>query len=279
MQHNQPEIHSKPYKVEFLISTMYRTDLAFLNPMFKQLDLNDLNLLIINQTTKDRILSSQSDRIRVFNSFDRGLSKSRNLALQHTNADIAIIADDDIEYQSNTFRIIDKAYQMFPDAALISFQYLRENGQVGKIYQKESCYQNAKLHKQSLSSIEISCRPKLLRQYAVTFNTCFGLGARFACGEEQVLRDDIIRHGLKVAYVAEPLAKHFGETSTPLENSEAYTEAIVAQKYLQHKNLIYLWLIRYIWKLIARKVIAFSEIGKIWNYGNKAIRDYKANCK
>lgn len=279
MQQKQHEIDSKTNKVEFLISTMYRTDLEFLTPMFKHLDVSELNILIVNQTTKDKLLSSASEHIRVINSFDKGLSKSRNLALEHTNADIAIIADDDVEYQANTLTIVENAYQLFPEAALISFQYLRENGSLGKIYQKESSYQNSKLHKQSLSSIEISCRPKILKQYGIAFHTCFGLGARFVCGEEQVFRDDIIRKGHKVAYVAKPIAMHSGQTSTPHENSEAYTGAIVAQKYLQHNNLIYLWLIRYIWKLLARKVIRFSEIGNIWNYGYKAIRDCKANCK
>lgn len=257
---------------------MNRTDLEFLKSVFCHFDIRDLNILIVNQTTTDKLLRSEFSNVRVVNAFERGVSKSRNLALQHAEGDIALFSDDDIEYVPDVLRIVEEAYRTFPEAAMISFQYQTENGAVHKIYQTDSGYQNALLHKQSLSSIEISVRPQVVRKKAIVFNTCFGLGERFVCGEEQVFRDDFVRHNLKVAYVAKPIVKHFGKTSVPPEYSKAYTEALVAQKYLQHNNLIYLWLIRYIWKLISRKVIGFSEIGKIWNYGKTAVRDYKANC-
>jgi glycosyltransferase involved in cell wall biosynthesis len=278
MQNQNKVLEQKDPKVEFLISTMHRTDLQFLTSMFKNYDLDSLHILIVNQTTEANILVSKQDNIRVINVFETGLAKSRNLALKHSKAEIAIIADDDVEYLPDALQIIKTAYILHPDAALISFQYLREDGSLYKLYQPESGYQNHKLHKQSLSSIEISMRPEVLRQHKIHFNTCFGLGARFVCGEEQVLRDDIIRKGLKVAYVAKPIVMHTGKTSVPAENSKAYTQAIVVQKYLQHKNFIYLWLIRYIWKLISRKVIKFSEVGNIWYYGKTAVKDYKANC-
>jgi len=246
--------------------------------MFVNFDINQLHVLVINQTSRDNILESSQSNIRVVNSFETGLSKSRNLALQHTDADIAMFSDDDTEYLAGALQTLQDAYLSYPEAAMISFQYLRENGELYKRYQKDSGYQNSKLHKQSLSSIEISIKPKLIKSHGITFNTCFGLGERFVCGEEQVFKDDVIKKNLKVAYVAKPVVIHRGKTSVPPENSKAYTEALVAQKYLLHNNLIYLWLIRYIWKLITRKVISFSEIGNIWHYGKTAIRDYKANC-
>jgi len=271
-------LNTKHPKIEFLVSTMDRTDLDFLKAVFVNFDLNELNILIVNQTSEDKILKSSLPNIRVVNSFEKGLSKSRNLALQHADADIALFSDDDTEYLPDVLETVQDAYRFFPKAALISFQYLRENGEISKIYQNEPGYQTHKLHKQSLSSIEISIRPSLIKERGILFNTCFGLGERFICGEEQVFRDDIVRQNLNVAYVPEPIVKHMGKTSVPPEHSKAYTQAIVAQKYLLHNNLIYLWLIRYIWQLISRKVISFSEIGKIWHYGKTAVRDYKANC-
>jgi len=271
-------LNSTNPKIEFLVSTMHRTDFNFLKSMFINLDLKQLNILVVNQTTKDKVLESRQSNIRVVNSFETGLSKSRNLALQHTDADIALFSDDDIEYLSDALKTIHEAYINYPEAAMVSFQYLRENGKLYKLYQKESGYQNSKLHKQSLSSIELSIRPKLINAQNISFNTCFGLGERFVCGEEQVFKDQLIKNKLKVAYVAKPIVMHKGKTSVPPEHSKAYTEALVAQKYLLHNNLIYLWLIRYIWKLVVRKVITFSEIGKIWRYGKTAVRDYKANC-
>ncbi|MGX1024002.1 glycosyltransferase family A protein [Psychroflexus sp. MBR-150] len=261
--------------IEFLISTMNRSDFDFLEKMFKYHNLSDLNILIINQTTKDKILKTNRKNIRVVNVFEKGLSKSRNLAIKHAKAKICFIADDDIEYLPNAIDTVIQAYQDYPDAALISFQFLRENNQPYKIYKSQSGYQNRLLHQQSLSSIEISFNLKLVRNNDIAFNNLFGLWARFVCAEESVFRDDIIRKHLKVVYIDKPIVKHYGKTTEPDEGSKAYTQALTAQKYLQHKNLIYLWLMRYIWLLLKRKVIKPSQISQIWNYGVTAVQDYK----
>lgn len=268
-------MESKTPKFEFLISTMNRSDFGFLERMFPHHNLSDLHILVINQTTKDRVLQSDKVNIRVINAFEKGLSKSRNLAINNASGDICFIADDDIEYLPEAINVVKKAYQDFPDATLISFQYLREDNTIFKTYKKESGYQNHLLHKQSLTSMEITFNLKKINKVGVRFNTIFSFGERFHWFEEGVFRDDIIRAGLKVAFVPKPIVKHYGKTSVPEENSREYTQALTAQKYLQHKNLIYLWLIRYIWLLLKRKVINFSQIFQIWTYGVNAVKDYK----
>lgn len=270
---------SKAPELEFLISTMNRNNFGFLEKMFPKHNLSDLNILIINQTTKSKLLMSDSKNIRVYNVFDKGLSKSRNMAIKYSNSRIGLLADDDIEYLPDVLDTVSEAYKKYPNAALISFQYLRENNKIHKIYKTQSGYQNQLLHKQALSSIEISINLDLLKSNDIMFNTNFGLGAHFISGEEAVLRDDVIKNQLKVVYIAKPIVKHFGKTSISEESSKEYTQALTAQKYLQHKNLIYLWLIRYIWLLLRRKVINYSQISQIWTYGIKAVKDYKELSK
>ncbi|MBS3739188.1 glycosyltransferase family A protein [Mesohalobacter halotolerans] len=258
---------------------MNRTDLDFLSPMFKHYNLNDVHVLIINQTSRDKLLESDQNNIRVINAFERGLSKSRNLAITNAIGDICFIADDDIEYLPNAIDIVIKAYRDFPEAALISFQYLRENDKIYKTYQEKAAYQNKLLHKQSLTSMEITFNSQKINKAEIRFNTIFSFGERFHWFEEAVFRDDVIRAGLKVAFVPKPIVKHYGKTSVPNEDSKAYTQALTAQKYLQYKNLIYLWLIRYIWILIKRRVISCSQILQFWKYGVNAIQDYKRLSK
>jgi len=254
---------------------MNRSDLVFLENMFPKHDISELNILIINQTTNDRILKNPRDNIRVFNVFEKGLSKSRNLAIKHAKGDICFIADDDIEYLPKAIDHVIQAYRDFPEAAMISFQYLRENNQTFKNYKHQAGYQNHLLHKQVISSIELTINLQKIIKHNVLFNTYFGLGANFVCGEEAVFRDDLLRKQLKVAYVDKPIVKHYGKTSVPDEESKEYTQALTAQKYLVHKNLIYIWLMRYIWLLLNRKVIKFSQIPQIWKYGVTAVQDYK----
>lgn len=254
---------------------MNRTDLDFLASMFKHYTIDDLHILIINQTSKDKILESKKNNIRVINAFEKGLSRSRNLAIKNAHGQICFIADDDIEYLPDAIEIVTKAYQDYPDAALISFQYIRENNKIFKTYKKESGYQDQLVHKQSLTSMEITFNSKKINKSGILFNTIFSFGERFHWFEEGVFRDDIIRANLKVAFVPQPIVKHHGKTSVPKENSREYTQALTAQKYLQYKNLIYLWLMRYIWILLKRKVIKYSQISEIWNYGVTAVKDYK----
>lgn len=257
---------------------MNRSDFVFLDKMFLHHNLNELKILIINQTTKDNILKSKNDNIRVVNAFEKGLSRSRNLAIKHTIGEICFIADDDIEYLPEAIDVVTKAYQDYPESALISFQFLNERQKPSKIYQKHSGYQHHLLHRQALSSIELTIKPKIIKNKKLSFNTCFGLGAQFKSGEEAVFRDDLVRAGLKVAYVPKSIVVHFGKTSVDTEGSKKYTKALTATKYLQHKNFIYLWLIRYIWLLLKRKSISIFQISKIWTYGVTAVQDYKRLC-
>jgi len=266
-------------KVEFLISTMFRTNLDFLKSIFKHFEIKNLNVLVINQTTEDKILTSGNENIRVINVFEKGLSRSRNMAINNAIGEVCLIADDDVEYLPDAIDTVLKAYIEYPEATLISFQFVDSNGDKKISYQEESGIQNDLLHKQHLHSIEITFKPEILLKNKIQFNTCFGIGALFHSGEEQVLRDDLILADLQVVFVNQTIVKHTKHSSVALENSKEFTRAITAVKYRLHKNLIYLWLIRYIWLLQKRGVINFSQTKQFWSYGVNAVRDYKKYCQ
>jgi GT2 family glycosyltransferase len=279
MQESKTTVKSKSPKVEFLISTMYRTNLEFLETIFKNLNLNDLYILIVNQTSNEKQLTSDRPNIRVINSFETGLSKSRNLALDHAIGDICFISDDDVQYLPDAIDHVLEAYKEYPDAALISFQFLTKDENSEILYKKESGIQNGLLHKQHLHSIEITFKPKVLTAHNIRFNTCFGIGALFQSGEEEVLRDDLVRDGHQVVYVNKPIVRHLEDATVALEGSKEFTMAITAIKYRLHKNLIYLWLVRYIWMLLKRRSIRLTQSKQIWNYGIQAVRSYKSHCE
>lgn len=279
VQHKLIELNKSDHKVEFLVSTMYRSDIDFLESIFKHFELKALQVLVINQTTQDKQLYTEQPNIRVINSFKKGLSKSRNLALEHAKGSICFISDDDVEYLPEAIETLTQAYQDYPKAALISFQFLSKNGKIETLYQEEAGVQNGLLHKQHLHSIEMTLRPEVLLREGIRFNTCFGIGALFHSGEEEVLRNDLIRKAHEVVYINKPIVKHLGKPTVANEGSREFTRAIIAVKYRLHKNLIYLWLLRYIWLLLKRKAIRFSQTKHIWTYGVNAVSDYKRYCK
>ncbi|MFD0931050.1 glycosyltransferase family 2 protein [Psychroflexus salinarum] len=259
--------------LEILISTMNRKDLSFLEAMFPVLDLEQYQLLIINQTKLDKELVSHDKRIRVINSKEFGLSKSRNLAIENSIGDILVIADDDIEYLPGFEQIILKAYETYPEASLISFQFLDEHKKFTKFYPKNGGY--IKSTKQFLTSFEMTFKSEVFRKYKICFDERFGIGATFPCSEEQVLRHQILKKGLGVAYVAEPICIHNGLTSGLKLSAASILEATTAYKFIQYNNLVYLWLVKYVFFLFRHTHISFFGQIRAYQMGVKAISKLK----
>ena len=255
--------------IEILISTMNRTDLLFLKTLFPRHEFKKMNLLIINQTKEKMLLHSDISNIRVINSSEFGLSKSRNLAIENAVGDILVIADDDIEYLPGFENIILKAYERHSKVSLIHFQFLNEVNSLAKIYPiKEGSINSSKYY---LSSIEMTFRRKQLIDSGIRFDERFGLGARFVSNEEQIIKQQLLNRKLEVIYIPQPICIHSGLTSANISAHRKNTEAMAAYKYLIYGFGTYLWLVKYVLFLYRNKFIKGSEITKFYQFGSKAI--------
>jgi glycosyltransferase involved in cell wall biosynthesis len=260
--------------LEIMISTMNRSDLSFLGGMFPDMDLSSYSILIINQTKLNQDLVSTTEGIRVINSREFGLSKSRNLAIENAIGDILVIADDDIEYLLEFDKTILRAYKKYDQASLISFQFVDENDQLQKKYPKTEGYTTST--KRRLTSIEITFRKKDVMDKEIRMNENFGLGSTFPNAEEQIFKLLMLREGLKVAFVAQPIVRHFGKTSGFNQGTSRFIRAITAQKFLTYRHWTYLWLFKYVFFLYSHKYISFFEQPRAFKIGFKAIKDIKS---
>lgn len=259
--------------LEILISTMNRRDLSFLKSMFPYHQPEEFSILIINQTQHEEDLISHYDTIRVINSRVFGLSKSRNLAIENAIGDILLLADDDIQYLPNFEKIILQAYDRYDQASLISFQYLNENKELVKFYPKSEGYISSS--KQYLSSVEMTVNKSSLNAHHINFDERFGLGAKFICAEEQVFRHEILSKNLKVAFVSKPICIHLASTSGSKLDSPENIKAMTAFKYFQYGNLVYLWLLKYVFFLYRHGFISFFEQKKSYHSGMQSIIEIK----
>ncbi len=80
------------------------------------------NYLLVNQSTE-----SQIDHPFVITKNEKGLSKSRNLAIQHSNAEILLLADDDLVYQSDYVETIVKYHNKYKEADILCFYVESKN--------------------------------------------------------------------------------------------------------------------------------------------------------
>ena len=90
-------------KIEVLVATMNQNNFKLIKEMNLSTD-----AIIINQCEKneydEKIINN--NKIRMYSYNERGLAKSRNRALDKTDADICVIADDDVIYVDNYEKII-----------------------------------------------------------------------------------------------------------------------------------------------------------------------------
>ena len=85
------------------------------------------------------------DNFNVINSDEIGLSRSRNLAIKTATSDLCLFSDDDIIYEPNFDSIVIKAFDLLPDADIITFQMNDFEGNLFRKYPKISLHNKCSL--------------------------------------------------------------------------------------------------------------------------------------
>lgn len=198
----------KNQDLEILVSTMNRNTLDFLIPMFPFCHFSDFSILIVNQTHENNLLVSGYPTIRVINSFEKGLSKSRNLALKNAIGKIVLIADDDAVYKKDFDTKIVQAYNQYGNKVGISFCIEKPNGLLFKKYFPKAKVNLGLMELFNVLSIEISLNKLIFDTLGVKFDQYFGLGSTFEMGEEAIFLSDIKEQNQQVAFVPSVIAMH-----------------------------------------------------------------------
>jgi glycosyltransferase involved in cell wall biosynthesis len=259
--------------IEILISTMFRDDLGFLEPMFVDNNIDDFNLIVVNQTSEDKVLVSDKPNIKVINSFERGSPASRNLAIQNASKDICLMSDDDIVYMPNLKDTITKAYQRHPNAAMISFEAIDETGKLYTNYYPEGAHNKKSLKK--IYTWVITFNRKVFRENGVFFNHYFGVGSVFKGETEYVFLRNAYDKNLPMIHVAQTIVTHPNESSGRHMGSDNAIFARSALRYRFYGNLSYLWVFKYVLFLLRHKYISWKHIISKIKTGFKGIQTYK----
>ena len=261
--------------LSILISTMYQTDIDFVHQMFPDNDIDELNLVIINQTSRDKILEFDQDNIQILNSFEFGLSKSRNQAIELCKTKYAVLADDDLIYQKDFMKTIQAAYQSYPEAALISFQLLKSSDQLYKKYPDENIELHLRGNPIMLSSCEMTINAEKLKQADVQFCEYFGLGATFTSCEETLFLRSLLKRKLKAFFVNQPIAVHKDEGTGNDPLSKQFVHALSACQFFMYGYGSFFWLIYYLYQIKKKHSLSNQPIKNAFKSGAKGI--YEAN--
>lgn len=190
-------------KIEILVSTINQSNCQ---ELIQRMNIKG-NCTIINQitdTTLDVPKKSINQKVKFLSYQEKGLSKSRNRAIMSAEADICIIADDDMYYEEDIEEKIQKAYEQYPDADIIAFDVDNED----KAKRKKILSQGEVnlIKSMKISSVQITFKRKSILEKQIQFKENFGTGAEFNFGEENIFMAECLRKKLKIYYVPEKIA-------------------------------------------------------------------------
>lgn len=197
-------------KVQYLVSTMDRTDTSIVKDMNIQSD-----VIVVNQNNDmEGVIEYEENGIKVkmISVIDRGLSKSRNIVLDNASAKYCMISDDDVIYYDKAHDVIAWHHEKYPDYDIIAFniKYFKDN-----LIQKNKTMKLNWLTSMKLSSPQLSFKLDAIKKHNLRFNPNFGAGTKtFICGEENIFLYDCMKLGMKILYVPVTIGEVNGREST-----------------------------------------------------------------
>lgn len=264
---------SHEVKLEVLMSVMHQDgfDIAYKTGI-------QSDLLIINQSDKDdyQEIVVGGHLWRMISTTERGLSKSRNMALKNAKGNICLFSDDDELMSKDYVSTILRAFDELSDATGIVFNLNRVNYSMNKMYYRIISIQEAPKYR-AYGSPMLAIKLKDIKDNKISFNEKFGSGTCWGGGEDSLFEYDIRKIGMKIyEYPAEIAivdysneSKWFhGYTKQYFYNLGGY------QQYLYKNNfaLKFMWRVYNCYKL--RKEKDLGPLKKIyWMYqGEKGIK-------
>jgi glycosyltransferase involved in cell wall biosynthesis len=196
------------YNLEVLVATMHKENKEEILNLLDNMRI-DSDCVVVSQCNKNGIEYAvyKNHNITIVYSTERGLSKSRNLALEHATADIAVIADDDVCFTDNYGDMIIAAYNEYPQADILTFRVKKNK----KYFQSTRKLNYITIHK--VASWEITLKINSVKN--VRFNEIFGAGSPyFQCGEENIFLKDCLKTKKSIIYVPKKIG-YFPENPRP----------------------------------------------------------------
>lgn len=184
--------------LQVLISCMRQTDYSIINRTNIQSD-----VIVVNQCDTDthnelsfEVNTGEKRHAFFISTTERGLSRSRNMAIRNSTVDICLICDDDEILDDDYPQKIQRAFRDNPSADVIAFQIQN----AGKVYPK-TLKKIGYLRALKLASWQLAFRRAKIVERDILFDETLGSGVSKAGGEENMFVYDCLKKGLNVIFV------------------------------------------------------------------------------
>lgn len=193
-------------KLELLMSCMGQTD----DTLVRRSQITG-DVVVVNQCdcTDYREYRTAAGCARIYSVTERGLCRSRNMAIAKAQADICQLCDDDEVFVPDYAAKICAAYESLPQADVIIFKMTNRKPSFPDKVRRLRFPMTAKV-----SSWQISFRRERLLAAGVRFNELMGAGSGNGAEEELKFLLDCQRAKLKIYYVPAEIASVAQSSST-----------------------------------------------------------------
>ena len=141
-------------------------------------------------------------KVTVIERNEKGLSRSRNLALLRATDDICIFCDNDVRYEDDARDIIEEAFRRYPEAGIICF-FIERPERHAPVRTSEGLM--SKKDMMRIFSPEMAVRRSMLGE--LRFDEDFGAGAKYQMGEENIFLFEAARRGIQRIYIPVKIAQ------------------------------------------------------------------------
>lgn len=239
----------KKMKLDILISTYGNRIEKIKLPIYHA----NINYIIVHQGYHqiENIELTKRNDVTYIKTNTIGLTRSRNIALNHSKSSLALISDDDVVLSTNLYEKITSAYLREPFDIGI-FKAITEYGDDFRVYPK-----NEKLFSKKDCLNVCSIEMVIHNNCKIRFNEKFGLGENFTCCEESIYLIDAYRCNMKIKFIPEVIVSH-PKIST--------ATGAINKKILYSKGALYKYSFGYTFSLLLIIRLAFfSQFCKKFN--------------
>lgn len=214
-------------KVEVLCATMQQVDFKKIDEMNIQSD-----VVYANQAgrTGYEEYSFGEHCAKMITTNTRGVGINRNISLLYAKGEYLLFSDDDLRYVDGYSTIIEKAFSEYPKADCIIFNIntvgsdikRRKNEKVKRVH-----WYNAL----NYGTARVAVKKNAVKREAIMFNTNFGGGTPFSCGEDTLYIVEMLRKGLKI-YT-------YPQTIATVDQTDSTWFCGYNEKYYYDKGVLY----------------------------------------
>lgn len=200
------ELNGFAMKLDILISCMHQPDVELVHRSHITGD-----AVMINQCdhTGYGEFPTENGLVRMFSTEERGLTKSRNMAIRASAADICLLCDDDEVFEPDYEAKILHAYRDLPQADVIIFKMVNRPASFPDQVMRLRFPKTMKV-----SSWQISFRRERIQSAGVCFDELLGAGTGNGAEEELKFLTDCEKAGLIIYYVPVEIASVAQQAST-----------------------------------------------------------------